>query len=232
MTIPSPSLYLVLEAMSDVDALTQSLLIALLDHLVSQARAAYGDRPMQDEQAGDNERLIQHLLDGVRLWQLWESDLPLAAWRKPVVQWVYGKDEELNKQFEVSIFGPDPCALSRLWLASPLDLQTLLLCEGQIRVERSIPWRSLYPPPTSLDDILLPAASEGPHPAMPVAWATVIEYAAKNYGRERIPMLVASYGEHERWETLVPAVFGVSAAEFERGWHEYLTEQYEVELNF
>ncbi len=46
------------------------------------------------------------------------------------------------------------------------------------------------------------------------------------YGCERLPALVAGLGQSESWETLWPAVYGVSAAEFEAGWQLYLTTQY------
>jgi hypothetical protein len=51
----------------------------------------------------------------------------------------------------------------------------------------------------------------------------VMEYAAATYGPPRIPVLVAALNQHERTETLIPAVFGVSADEFEAGWQIYLS---------
>jgi hypothetical protein len=66
------------------------------------------------------------------------------------------------------------------------------------------------------------------HPGRTVALATLIEYAVATYGRERLPALVAGLGQYDRWDTLLPAVFGVSAAEFEAGWQAYLTVYYGV----
>lgn len=57
-----------------------------------------------------------------------------------------------------------------------------------------------------------------------VALATVTEYVTTTYSAERLPLLLAAIPAHERWETLIPAVFGVSLAEFEEGWHTYLAE--------
>lgn len=48
------------------------------------------------------------------------------------------------------------------------------------------------------------------------------------YGRERLPTLVASLGHYDSWETLIPAVYGVSPAEFEAGWQAYLATHYGV----
>ena len=41
------------------------------------------------------------------------------------------------------------------------------------------------------------------------------------------PVLLAALGEHTSWQTLIPAIFDVSAAEFEAGWQAYLAERYQ-----
>jgi hypothetical protein len=58
--------------------------------------------------------------------------------------------------------------------------------------------------------------------------ATLIEYAVATYGREHLAALMAGLGQYESWDTLLPGVFGVSAAEFEAGWQAYLTAHYDV----
>ena len=50
------------------------------------------------------------------------------------------------------------------------------------------------------------------------------------YGQEQLPVLVAGLGHYESWATLIPAVYGVSATEFEAGWQAYLATQYGVSL--
>jgi hypothetical protein len=64
-----------------------------------------------------------------------------------------------------------------------------------------------------------------------VALATVLEYAAVTYGPEHIPILIGEASGHEGWVPLIPAVFGVSADEFEAGWRAYLAEQYAIPLD-
>jgi hypothetical protein len=66
------------------------------------------------------------------------------------------------------------------------------------------------------------------HPGQTVALATLVEYAVATYGRERLPALVTGLGQSDSWETLLPAVYGVSAAEFEAGWLAYLKAHYGV----
>jgi hypothetical protein len=46
------------------------------------------------------------------------------------------------------------------------------------------------------------------------------------YGYEQLPVLLDSLADHDDWETLIPAVFGVSAADFEANWLNYLAQHY------
>jgi hypothetical protein len=59
-----------------------------------------------------------------------------------------------------------------------------------------------------------------------VALETLIEYAVATYGNERLPMLLDTLTTHDNWIDLIPAVFSVSAAKFERDWQAYVVEQY------
>ena len=54
--------------------------------------------------------------------------------------------------------------------------------------------------------------------------ASLIVYVVDVYGCEYIPLLLRALGEHNSWHTLAPAVFGISALEFERGWQAYRQE--------
>jgi hypothetical protein len=92
---------------------------------------------------------------------------------------------------------------------------------------------SLRDPPVRLDQITKPISYSNPslviyHRGQTIAGVTVIEYAVATYGREHLPALVAGLGQSESWDTLLPAIFDVSAAEFEAGWQAYLTAHYGV----
>jgi hypothetical protein len=50
-----------------------------------------------------------------------------------------------------------------------------------------------------------------------------VEYTVAAYGRDRLPVLLKAMHRHGTWATLIPAVYGVSAADFETGWQEWLT---------
>jgi hypothetical protein len=49
-----------------------------------------------------------------------------------------------------------------------------------------------------------------------------VEYAVAAYGRARLPTLIESMKRYDSRETLIPATYGVSVAEFEAGWQEEL----------
>ena len=57
---------------------------------------------------------------------------------------------------------------------------------------------------------------------------TLIDYAVTAYGREDL-RLIDGLRQHDTWESLIPAVFGVSAKEFESGWHAYLSKRYGIQ---
>jgi len=59
--------------------------------------------------------------------------------------------------------------------------------------------------------------------------AILVEYAVAAYGYDQLPVLLASLAQHDTWETLLRAVYGVSTSEFEEGWQEYLVKEYGVQ---
>lgn len=54
----------------------------------------------------------------------------------------------------------------------------------------------------------------------------LIEYILETHGYAVVPALLDAFEDHESWETLAPAVFGISAGEFEEDWHAYLGQAY------
>jgi hypothetical protein len=133
----------------------------------------------------------------------------------------------------------EPCAAHTIWLLSPVQIHVPLYCTFQDQDRYYFFWREGFDPPVRLAQLAAPLdrkvalSSDIPPISLPdqtIALATLIEYAVATYGREHLPVLVASLGQHNSWDTLIPAVFGVSAAEFEAGWQEYLATQYGIPL--
>jgi hypothetical protein len=225
--VPSPAVYWAPVELTDADLLAQSIVLPLLAHVLAQASERYAiGQPWQS------------LLDGLGLWQLWDLDLPLASWRQEVVQWIY-VDWPANRPRQ-SIVLPDHhrelCAVHLLWLLSPTQIGIPWLCtelDGEA-------WLSLglRDPLLRLDQLAVPvppdeslgplSSSYVPHLGQTVALATLVEYAVATYGREHLPTLVAGLGQSESWDTLIPAVYGVSHAEFEAGWQVYLKGHYGI----
>jgi hypothetical protein len=226
--VPAPAVYLAPVELTDAELLAQSLALPLTEHVLAQAREYHA--------IGHH---WQPLLDGLRLWQVWDLDLPLAVWREPIVQWLYvdlpssipGQSIALPERYTAL------CAAHRLWLVSPMQLHIPLLCaEREGEAWHSSPWAD---PLRRLDQNLVPvhpgdahwnSRHELNHPSQAVALATLIDYAVATYGRDRLPVLVAGLGQYESWATLIPAVYGVSPAEFEAGWQAYLAAHYGVPL--
>jgi hypothetical protein len=226
--VPSPALYLAPVELTDADLLAQSIALSLLEHVLAQASEQYAV-----------EESWQLMLDGLRLWQLWDLDLPLSVWREDIVQWMYMDLPAIPPEQPLVLPSRyrDLCAAHKLWMSSLVQLYIPSRCAEGDRENWFLSPSSTRGAPTRLDQLvplLLPAEDgdaqgEPQHvsrPGQAVALATLIEYTVATYGRERLPALVAGLGQYESWNTLLPAVFGVSAHEFEAGWQAYLATHY------
>jgi hypothetical protein len=221
--IPSPVLALAPAEISEAELLVQSAALVILNELTVQAAQQYTPglrwRP---------------LLDGLHLWQLWTLALPAAAWQEPVASWAAGDPQRAGQYLVISPgFVHEICAMHALAQpVAPVDQENR--CTGA--------WRYRYAPHLRLDQLAATAPPDSapglqsvagelgraPHPAAIVVLGTVVEYAAATYGEATLPILLATLRDHERWETLVPAVFGVSVAEFEAGWRDYVIDHFGV----
>jgi hypothetical protein len=230
LVVASPAVYLAPATISDGGLLAQALLLALLEDFSAQAITDH-DLPGH----------WQPLLNGIRLWLLWEQELPLAAWREPVVQWVLGGGQAAGSAVITGApdFTSELCAQHLLWLFSPLEVGIPIACWRQVTPHGDVvTWQYLYPgnvelhlPPMGAERGLVDSTRmpiESINLAATIALATVMEYAADTYGHERIHLLLTEAGRQEGWATLIPAVFGVSADEFEAGWRAYLAEHYRL----
>jgi hypothetical protein len=225
--VPSPARYLAPAELTDAELLAQSIALPLLGHVLTEAREHYAINPAW-----------QPMVSGLHLWQVWDLDLPLAAWREVVVKWLYadlGVADVRQPSMRPDRY-TDLCAVHKLWLVAPTQINIPLLCAEQAwEYQYFSSWHSLDPA-THLNQIKLPTpqydqAEERRDRGQAMVLATLIEYAVATYGRERLPMLVAGLSQYDSWETLLPAVFGVSAAAFEAGWRTYLTDHYGVSLS-
>jgi hypothetical protein len=225
--VSSPAVYLAPVELSDEELLSQAIVLSIVNHLFAQVRDHFAI-PLSWEP----------MVNGISLWQLWQLDQPLAAWREEVVRWIYhdipagaAQGVVLPERYE------ELCAAHQLWMLSPVRIGIPLICiEGEWDDWYLAPW-SAYAPLTHLNQLTVPGSpadltfqpgsvARNTQPDQSVALATLIEYAVATYGHDRLPALLAGLGQFNSWETLIPAVYGVSAAEFEAGWQAYLVTHY------
>jgi hypothetical protein len=229
LRVPSPAVYRAPVEVTDAALLEESITLPLVNYVLAQAseRHAIG-------------AAWQPLVKGLRLWQVWDLDLPLASWRADIVKWVYIDlpTNQAGQSFVLPEHYTALCAAHQLWMPSPLQLHIPLVCAD-------LDWEEWYwaswdarTPLTHLDQLAVPVRSNAEsmiqrsilerlnQPSQPVALATLIEYTVATYGRERLPNLVAGLGHYDSWDTLLRVVYGVSPDEFEAGWQAYLATHY------
>jgi len=55
----------------------------------------------------------------------------------------------------------------------------------------------------------------------PILATTLLDYAVAEYGPDAVARLWQGFHDYPTWDALIPAVFGVTAEEFEHGWQTY-----------
>lgn len=233
IVVTSPAAMLIPADIATSEVLRQSVLFALYDHIAMQVFTG-NDRPRQQYRQQN----------ALRLWLMWEREVPLAVWRDPLVYWLF---EPLNTSqrrdtYDAPPFAHDLCANHQLWGLYPLELAIPIECWRTSNGEphfRVWPYQStihavsldslFYGTVTGADDLnnsiympITPLPEPGPYAIM---LATVFEYVSESYGREQVPQLLAEIPHHTNAETLIPALFGISANEFEEKWRRYLLKQ-------
>jgi hypothetical protein len=164
---------------------------------------------------GEHSRRWQSLRDALRLWQVWQAGGALAAQRADVVRQFYGALPATPAYAA--------CRLSPLWQTTALLASNLcqeLAIQGTARPPAQLEMLAMHMYEGEFRD-LAPWGEQ-------VALETVVEYAVARYGPERLPVLVQAMDRHTTWTDLIFTVYGVSAAEFEAGWHAYLHARYGV----
>lgn len=228
MVVPSPALYFAPIEMSEETLLVQSIALPLIEYV--------GARSVKAHSIPSHGR---RLVESVGLWQLWNLEMPLAQWRQEIVRWIYrdGSKDDPGK-LSVPEHYAEICAMHSLWMLWPMSVGIPLDCsisaEGQWRV---ISW-GVHITDTHLQllrrpfvgyDYYYDETSDVGRATEEVEAATLIEYAVTTYGDEQLPVLLASLAQHDSWETLIPAVYGVSPSEFEQGWRAYMATEYGVQ---
>jgi hypothetical protein len=225
MMVPSPTMLSVPVEMTEATVFYQSVVYPLTSLALMDA---IDPHPNQWKLQTARWQPFPYAL---RLWELWEDGGPLAAGRQEVVRWLYqnAQAKSVDARQAVPAGYDQLCRTYRIWGVSPESMAIPLGC-SDVDTERWSAWRypampsRLVPRPyIEKDGGQVEEASDST-----VAIETIIEYVAATYGRDHLPRLLAALGEHASWQTLIPAVFAVSARDFEAGWQEYLATHYGI----
>jgi len=230
LVVPSPALYLAPVELSDAAILAQSLALPLIEYM--------GRRAIEIHTIPFEWR---PLLRGLHLWQLWDLEMPLAHWRHEIVTWLHSDvlTADPKRQSRLPESYTEFCAMHSLWMLSPALVGIPIRCTSSEPVSWVQSRRLAYLPRTQLYQLNIPQTDweqlydieenffYRSHKMVSVA--TLVEYAVATYGYEQMPVLLSSLAHYNDWNTLIPAVYGVSTSEFEEGWQEYLVKEYGVQ---
>ena len=159
-------------------------------------------------------------------WLMLERNDLQMAWRADVLEWrrgVYSPDAANSADYAASL--SDLCRTHRVWeralwfqgsgvvalCLSPEPLQNTRLLGGDDLVSM---WQTQAQPS-------YPYGGSYIDPVDPILATTLLDYAISAHGRDAVARLWQGFHDYRTWEELIPAVLGVSAEEFERGWQEH-----------
>jgi hypothetical protein len=177
-------------------------------------------------------------------WQYAASALPrmqmrrhsarLAAWHNDLARWLYGIGVRTPR--------PDAQVLAQE-LARLCDTHHILAYHS-LMVEDAKTQLCVTPPllelqylaqenqtqlPDRIGQLTMPDAemriSEDAWMSV-LAFETLLDYTAATYGDDALPKLVNGFRRYDTWDALIPALYDLSAEEFETGWRAYLVKDY------
>ena len=225
ITVPSPALLSVPVEMTDATVFYQSVVYPLAILVVMEVIDQYPNSGNGGIASGSPSSTLCAYGSSGRM------SGPLAVGREEVVRWLYqnAQAESVEARQAVPAGYERLCRTYRIWDLSP-ELMSIPLTAARTNATVVAVALSVA---AQLNDFrvrrLVHRTGECAEVGVGsrVALETVIEYVVATYGRDHLPRLIAALGEHTSWQTLIPAVFDVSAAEFEAGWQAYLAHQYQ-----
>jgi hypothetical protein len=193
-------------------------------------------RELDEQQPTQSRRGMvswQMLRYALPLWVVWEKEGALTLGQKDVLRWLYYNAQTLppsRQQMPASY--EQICRSYWTWNLSPAEVYSPIPCSE----ESDQPSSSAFPQfPLHLYELLSDTPYEehsvyvAPAPVSVVkvvAMASVVDYVVTTYDRALLARWVAALGDHTSWDSLVPEIFGISAADFEAGWLAYLEGNY------
>lgn len=226
ISVSSPALYPNIASWETTDLFVQSVALALVDHVMAEAMARYGIGTARDP-----------LLDGIRLWQLWDLALPLADKETVLVRWIFQDLPQIQPAEPVPLPADydEFCTHYTLWMVHPAQLRIPLLCDKLDQTPNRRTRTLLQQPPTTLPWLNMPYYLDHEldgqgrpqatiHPGEAIALATVVDYIDSAYGRAQLPNFLASIQRYNSWDELLPATFSTTKDEFEMAWQQHVVQ--------
>lgn len=215
MQILSPVELVIPPSVTAGDVLVQSVQNVLVDWtvmemLLSQTKPTAGEISLS-------------MVNGLRLWGLWQAGGPLAESRNAQMRAGFLPSRE-NAQAVAPL-----CELHSLTRPDSLPVDFGLPCLWLARVaagEGGVAGEWIGLPPISAVTSVVGDDSTRETGGSAIVLASLLEYATQTYGPGRLRLLLRDAGRYPSWQTLIPAVFDVSAEEFEAGWRVWLAEEY------
>ena len=222
LRVPSPTILTRPVEISDTELLRLLILAPLAGEVIDQARQA--NPPMDG---------TWWMLTAA--WRAWEIDRHsplLANWPNAVIGYQH-RDRQMGTMPQAL-----PSRAAGLWQQCEIwrlpELQLILttlapvdLCRppadtsAVLHAPISLHLDTLYP--IDVEFIYSTQAWPAPGYWLPIIKEeSLLDYTVDTFGRATLPALWQGLGEHKDWQTLIPAVFGVSAEEFEAGWQSYV----------
>jgi hypothetical protein len=221
LVVTSPALLPIADELSATDVLAHHIVAALTTHM-AETTASQGMDAWE----------WHNLVIAVYRWQLWQHNAAFRAWHNQVTAWLYSiaSTNSSPAATDVSASAAALCRKAAIFEASAPSGVPVLLPWCAKQEHQLIRWNSAF----QINQLAAPTTDWITQGDVWPDWyhykplETLIDYAVLIYGRDRLPVLLAALPHHHRWETLIPAVFNVSAAEFERGWQAYLRARYQA----
>ncbi len=237
--IPSPGLLQLPIDVSDSEVIALYAGISVVDRLLPRTSADWLDTGVQPV-----GWWWQPLTEGLRLWLLWDTNPLLARWhqellasnlailcssclRQPESLWAsYLKSCQMLAM--LGLYSVDAFSIPCTGTFGNAGGNTSISLSPQLLTPQVPSGLATLAPGTStsqLEESLLYKSYGG----QMILMAALLEYVKNTYGQEKISALLTAFGTYHQWDTLMPAVFGISAEEFNAEWRIYLAKQYGID---
>lgn len=236
LELPSPQLLRLPVETSEAEALMQLAVDPLASHLLIQKTRQW---------TLDGKPPYPHPLDilwsGTRLWLVWEHKGLLANQHEEIIRLLYADTAgtAFDKRSLPATYR-ETCQICDMVGVRPAEMALPFLCKEDFTLNDVsfytlpiLPAR-LASLPIAINDAQDLAEYHAQSQSVAilnfltqrVAAFTLIDYIVDTYGQEQLPLMLDRVGSVQSWEMLAQTAFGISAAELEAGWNQYLADKY------